>query len=436
MLKNMIMAALLLLAGAQGASAVTLSADSCVKMALASDEKIRRARNGIEQARLQKQVAHTAYLPNFSGSAVGFWQLPDSKMEEMAMTIQMRGVYMAGINVTQPVYAGGKIVAANKMASIGKEAAELQMQLISDQVKAQAESSYWQYVAVLSKIRMMESYKALVDTAYARTLTAVNAGMAVKNDLLRVEARRSQIEYQMGQVANGADLCRMALCRIVGLEDSTPITPVDSDIPTGAPADLDVYNLEARPEVRLLDADIRVKEQQVKMTRADFLPTVGLMAGWSAYGNIKVKSMAQAPDGSYVPVSQTINENGFNIMASVTIPLFHWGEGVKKVKAAKIDVANSRLALEENTRLMNLEVKQAIANVRTGETQVISAEKAMVVAQASLESVEQTYKVGMSTLTDLLDAQSQWHTSYSNLIEARTQLRINIIEYLRVTARL
>ncbi|MBD5270476.1 MAG: TolC family protein [Bacteroides sp.] len=435
MLKNILAAALMLLSGAGGVKAVTLTADSCVKMALASDEKMREAANNIEKARLQKQIAYTAYLPNFSGMASGLYY-PDSKVEEMAMTIQMRGVYLAGINLTQPIYAGGKIVAANKMASIGREAADLQMELTSDQLKAQAETSYWTYVAVLSKIRMMESYKALVDTAYARTLSAVNAGMAVKNDLLRVEARRSQLEYQLGQVMNGADLCRMALCRTVGLDDSTPISPADTEVPTAIPADLGEYDLTARPEVKLLGADIRVKEEQVKMTRADFLPTVGLTAGWSAYGNIRISSMAQAPDGSYVPVKQTINNNGFNVMLSASIPLFHWGEGIKKVKAAKIDVTNARLALEENTRLMNLEVRQAIANVRTGESQLVSAEKAMEVAQASLESVEQTYNVGMSTLTDLLDAQSQWQTSYANLIEARTQLRINVIEYLRVTARI
>ena len=57
MLKNILAAALMLLSGAGGVKAVTLTADSCVKMALASDEKMREAANNIEKARLQKQIA-------------------------------------------------------------------------------------------------------------------------------------------------------------------------------------------------------------------------------------------------------------------------------------------------------------------------------------------------------------------------------------------
>ncbi len=67
---------------------------------------------------------------------------------------------MAGINLTQPVFAGGKIIAANKLAGIGVEAAEEQLRLRRMQVIADAESSYWTYVAVLAKVEMMRSYLA------------------------------------------------------------------------------------------------------------------------------------------------------------------------------------------------------------------------------------------------------------------------------------
>lgn len=436
MLKHIISLAIALAAGTAGAGALTVDAARCVEMALASSEEVARARNGVEQARLQRDVARTAWLPDFKGSATMGWMLPDTKMEDMAMTLRMRGVYMAGINLTQPIFAGGKIVAANKMASIGREAAAQQRRLAELRVKADAETSYWTYVAVLEKVEMMKSYKALVDTAYSRTLTSVNAGMAIRNDLLRVEARQSQVTYQLEQVRSGAELCRMALCTAIGVDDSTQIEPADHAIPEEVPADLGVFDLDARPEMQLLDADIRLKRQQVNMTRGDYLPTLGLQAGWSAYGNMKINSMAQAPDGSYVPVSQNIHDNGFNIMLALQVPLFHWGEGVKKVKAAKVDVVNAELARQHNRRMMNLEVRQAESNVRTGVRLVESARVAMNQAQSSLDQTGVSYRLGMCTLTDMLDAQSQWHTSRSNLIEAQTQLRINIVEYQRATATL
>lgn len=427
---------IVLLLTAAASHALTLNVDECVAMAIESSEKLAIAKNSASQAKLNQGVALTAYLPKFDGSLTTGWNLPDSKYEDMGMTLKMRGIYMAGINLTQPIFAGGKIVAANRMAKIGSKAATDQMDMTLDRIVADAETSYWTYVAVLAKVDMMQSYKAQIDTIYTQTLASVRAGMATNNDLLRIEARRSQIIYQLEQVENGADLCRMSLCNTIGVPHETPITVADRDVPVDIPANLENYDLSLRPEMRLLADDVAIKEQQVRSTRADYLPSLGLQAGWMAYGNIKLNSMVQDATGAYHPMTQNIKDNSFSIMLGLKVPLFHWGEGYKKVKAAKIDVANSRLKLSENERLLNLQVQQAIANVRTGQRMLTAAETAMRQADASLASTRQSYEVGLNSLTEMLDAQSQWHTSRSNLIEARTQLRIYIVDYLHSTATL
>lgn len=426
----------ILLIVAFSSNALTVNADRCVEMALAASEQLASARKTAEQAGLHRGVARTAYLPKLEGSFTTGWELPDSKYEDMGLTLKMHGLYMAGINLTQPVFAGGKIVAANRMAEIGVKAAADRVEMTRDQVAADAEISYWTYVAVLAKVDMMRSYMSQIDSVYRRTLVSVEAGMATKNDLLRIEARRSQIEYQLERTESGADMCRMALCSAIGLDTDTNLDTENREVPADVPADLDCYDLEMRPEMRLFAHDVDIKEQQVKSVRADYLPTIGLQAGWMAYGNIKLNSMAQGTDGTYYPVSQNIKNNNFTIMLGLKVPLFQWGEGHKKVKAAKIDAEISRLTLQENRRLMNLQVEQCISNVRTGRTMLSAAEKSMVQADASLASTRQRYEVGMNTLTDLLDAQSQWQAAYSDLIEARTQLRIYVVEYLRATSKI
>ena len=57
-------------------------------------------------------------------------------------------------------------------------------------------------------------------------------------------------------------------------------------------------------------------------------------------------------------------------------------------------------------------------------------------ADENLRNMRLRYDNQMVTMTDLLDAQSQWQQAHSNLIEAQTQLRIYETEYLRVTGRL
>ena len=414
---------------AANASALNLSLAECREMALNTDESLKIAENNLEGADLDRGVAKTQYLPKFAGSASAIYTAPDSKIGDM-MTLQMRGAYMAGINLTQPIYTGGKITAANRMAAVGQDVYRQQLRATRMDVIADAEKAYWTYVGVLEKVEMTRAYLALMDSVYERTNNSVEIGMANRQSLLRVNTRRSEIVYRLNQAQAGADICRMALCRAIGVSDTTTIHPTESiSVSDNLPMmNDDVTN---RPESIILSKNIELKKHQVTMTRADFLPVVGLQLGWSAYGNIKMKGWSQDEAGNPVPFSSTTNDNGFSGILSVQIPLFHWGEGIKKVRRAKLDVENAQLSLQRNTKLMQLEARQNYNNVVTGLELIRTADKAMNEADENLRMMREQYEVGLNTLTDLLEAQSQWQTSYSNLIEAQTQYRINQVEYLR-----
>lgn len=416
------------------ASALDLTLADCREMALQSNENMRIAENNVSGAGLDRDVARTQYLPKLSGSATALYSAPDSELGNM-MTMQIRGAYMAGINLTQPIFTGGKIVAANRMASVGQEISRQQLRATRMDVIAEAEKSYWTYVAVLAKVDMTESYLAMIDSIYDMTNTSVELGMANRQSLLRVNTKRSEIIYRLNQAKAGANICRMALCRVIGVNDTVSIHPtepvvVDSILPMMSS---DVSN---RPETMVLDKNIAIKRHQVTMARADFLPTIGLQLGWSAYGNIKMKGWSQDESGNPVPYSSTINDNSFMGVLSLQIPIFHWGEGIKKVRKAKLEVENARLTLDHNRRLMQLEARQNYSNLVTGLELIRSANIAMEEAEENLRMMREQYEVGLNTLTDLLEAQSQWQASYSNLLEARTQYRIYQVDYLRSVGEL
>ncbi|MDE5646910.1 MAG: TolC family protein, partial [Muribaculaceae bacterium] len=61
---------------------------------------------------------------------------------------------------------------------------------------------------------------------------------------------------------------------------------------------------------------------------------------------------------------------------------------------------------------------------------------AMRQAQLSLDDMKVRYEAGLASLTDMLDAQAQWQTSWSNMIESRTQYQIYLTDYLRATGKL
>lgn len=416
---------------AQPRFALTLS--ECRNMALSHSEDLQQADNKLQQAALDRKIVTTNYLPKFTGSATGTYMFPDFDM--MGSELRMRGMYMAGITLTQPIYTGGKLNSGKKLAQIGENVASEQRRMTRMDVLVEADNAYWTYIAVGRKVRMLERYCAQMDTLYRQVQTALAAGLATDNDLLRIEAKRSTIRYQLQKGENGADLCRLSLCRIIGVSSETQIEPTDTTIVVTEAGNL-TSDIADRPELSMLKNQIAANEQQIRMTRADMLPTVGLTAGYTYFGNIKLNSMVDAGGGMMVPFTQEFRDGIGVAMLAVQVPIFHWGEGRKKVRKARFELQNAELELQKNTRLLSLEVQQAIRNVQDGYLLIRTAEDGLREAEENLRVMRNRYAVAMAPLTDLLDAQSQWQEAESNLIEAQAQYKIYETEYLRAIGRL
>lgn len=410
-----------------------LSLAECRERALAHSEALLQADNRLEQARLDRQIAATAALPNIAGSITGAYVLPD--MDMMGMELRMRGTYMAGLSLTQPIYAGGKISAARRMARIGEEVAGEQQRMTRMDVLVEADNAYWTLVAVNGKVRMLESYAAQMDTLYSQVSGAVEAGMTLENDRLRIAAKRSEIRYQLDKARNGADLCRMSLCRIIGVGSEVRPVPTDTLFHLSAPGQLNA-TLETRPELRLLEQQVALGEQKIRDVRSAMLPTAGLSLGYTYYGNIKLQSMVDAGNGVFVPYSQEFRDGLGLAVVAVKVPVFHWGEGRKQVRKARYELQNAQLDLQKNTRLMSLEVEQAIRNVEDGYRLIQTAELGLRQAEENLRVMDNRHAAQMAPLTDLLDTQAQWQQAASNLIEAQTQYRIYETAYWRSIGQL
>ena len=412
---------------------IKLSWSLCRDMALSQNESLQQAENKHLQASLENQIANTAFLPKIEGSAMGIYAFPN--MDMSGMELRMRGTYMAGITITQPLYAGGKIVTGKKLSKLGASVASEEKRMTTMDILVEADNAYWTFIAVREKVKMMESYKRQMDSLFVQVETAVKAGLSTENELLRVEANRSDIIYQMQKAKNGEDLCRMSLCRIIGIDSQTEFELADTIISINEPVML-TDDINERPEINMLRHQLDITQNQIQMSRANMLPTIGLAAGYSYYGNIKLNGMTDDGNGNMIPFSQEFRDGSGNIMLSVKIPIFEWGANLKKVRKAKLDYKSAELELRKNTRLMNLEAQSAIKNVYDGYQLIKTAEIGLKQAEENLRVTNNRYNASMALLTDLLDAQTQWKQAKSNLIEAQTQYKIYETEYLRATGKL
>lgn len=416
-------------------AALTLNVEKCREMALAGSEDIKKGTNSLTQSGLDRKIAISAFLPAVEATGTGLYMAPAMEMSGMEMI--MKGTYMAGVMLTQPIYAGGKILTGKKMAEAGESAAEEQLRAAKASVIYDADNAYWTYVAVLQKQEMMNVLAAQLDTLFSQIGVASSAGMATGADLLTVKAKRSEVEYQVRKVANGVALCKMALCRVVGVPFDTEIAVEDVAVPEEFTR-IETGNVSVadRPEMKLLETGLEVSRLKVRMTRGDYLPTLALVGGYCAFGNMKMKTMVDSGGGNYVPYTQKIGQDMGVAMVSLNIPIFKWGQGYNKVRKAKLDVDNAALDLQKNSRLLELQANQAAFNLSDSYNLIAAAKDGKAQADENLRVTENRYHASMCPLSDYLDAQFQWQQARSNLIEAFTQSRIAETDYLMATGRL
>ena len=408
---------------------LTLNVEKCRQMALESSEDVKKGNNALTQSALDRKIAVSAFLPAIDASGSVMYMTPNMEMSGMEMI--MKGTYMAGVMLTQPIYAGGKILTGKKMAEMGEDAAAEQLRMAKASVIYDADNAYWTYVAVLQKQEMMDVLADQLDTLFSQIGVASSAGMATDADLLTVKAKRSEVEYQVRKVANGVTLCKMALCRVVGVPFDTEIAVEDVAVPEEfTRMGTDNVSVSDRPEMRLLETSLEISRMQVRMTRGDYLPTLALVGGYCPFGNIKMKTMVDAGGGNYVPYTQKIGQDMGVAMLSLSIPIFKWGQGYNKVRKAKIDVDNAALDMQKNGRLMELQANQAAFNLSDSYNLIEAARDGKAQADENLRVTENRYHASMCPLSDYLDAQFQWQQARSNLIEAFTQSRIAETDYL------
>lgn len=407
----------------RGQERLEISNEVCRRMACESNKSLQAAGNDLLNAEIEKQLARSNFLPDVSGMAGVFYSPKEYTIQE-GMNLSMKGVYLAGISVSQPIYTGGKIRAGYQSARINAEKSQLNQQKETADVLADADEAYWMYVSVCQKVKLLEDNKRQMEELLQQTQVSVDVKMATRNDLLTIESEKSQVEYQLKRALTGKELARLALCQKIGVPFDTDVVPTDTVIVVEqlTPAILD-SDFSSRPDLKLMEQDVLQKEQNIKISRADYLPTVGFSAGYSYYGGFKVGDMTNS-DGTGT------------LMLSASIPIYHFGENYKKIKKAKVEATNSRLLLEHNKELMAIEVEQQKRSLIDAYQLIETAQKAFEQAKEALRITRLSYQTQMKTLVDLLDAQTRWQDAYSHLIEAQTNYKIQETAYLKSLGRL
>lgn len=403
----------------------TYTLDECRQQALLNNVKVRNAVNSIEAAKEDKRQAFTKYFPTVSatGSAYtankGLIELDMGQLGSMSM---LKDGVTGGVTLTQPVFAGGQIVNANKLADVGVKVSGLQREKEANDVRLTVEKYYWQVVCLKEKLQTVNTVETLLQRIGHDVETAVKAGVRNRNDLLQVQLRQNDTHSTKLDLENNLSVCRMLLAQYIGAdsEEVDAVSPMPADSLTTFPEDLysdPASALPLTPEYRLLESNVDASKLQKKLAVGRNLPTVGVGAGYM-YDNLMDKS------------------HTFGLaFVSVSVPLSGWWGGSHDIKKHKIQLANAENSLTDNADLLQIRMRKAWNDLRNAWEQTQIARQSIEQSTENLRLNENYYKAGTSGMSDLLDAQTLFQQSHDKYVDAYAQYQQKRTEYLIATGR-
>lgn len=455
----------------------TLNLDSCRTLALSNNKELRMSKEKVNAAHYQQKAAFTNFLPKIDMmgtymrtekeisllsddqksaiSNIGTAVAPmGQKLQQIlssdpslaplltplqsvmgtlpgalnqvgqgmvdALRTDTRNMFGGMVTLTQPIFMGGKIIAYNKITKFAEQLAESQHATELQDVILNTDQAYWQVISLVNKKKLAESFLELVTKLDSDVSKMVAEGVATKADELSVKVKVNEAEMTLTKVENGLSLSKMVLCQLCGIPLDTPITLADESMENITLPDTYIEGnvntaLSNREELKSLELASKIYRQKVNVTRSEFLPSVGLTATYLVTNPSLVNGFERKMRGMW----------GVGMM--VKIPVFHWGEGIYKVKAAKAEANIAQYKLDDVKEKVELQVTQATYKVNEATKKLAMAEKNMAKADENLRYANLGFQEGVIPTSNVLEAQTAWLSAQSGKIDAQIDVKMSEI---------
>lgn len=329
-----------------------------------------------------------------------------------------------GLSLSQNLFAGGRILAQNRIAAANRRSAETELTAQQAQLVLDVTTAY--YDAVLSD-RLVTISEASLDQA-ERTLTDVRlarqVGTQPEFDLLRAEVSRDNQRPVVIQRRTAREVAYLRLSQILNLPLDQPLTLTTSLADTvdaaGPPAVPIAAVAQATPDtaadhrapVRQAAENVRASQGQVAVARSQSLPSIVLS---SDYAKLNFPDEA-FPRGRFL--------TDWTVGVSLRLPLFTGGRlsGERMIARAGLDQARLRLRqMEEQARL---DTRNTMASAEEAEARWAASTGTVRQAQRAYQIAEIRYREGISTQTELSDSRLQLQEAQANRVQAARDLQV------------
>ncbi|MGA1980299.1 MAG: TolC family protein [Sedimentisphaerales bacterium] len=376
-----------------------LSIKDCLKLTLVNNKTLQHIVQEKEIARGNELKSYSAILPsvNLTGDYTRLDKVSALTVGNQTVTFGDVDNYSANLVVTQPVFAGGSIVARINAGKLFSLLTDQTVRAATQDVIYAAERSYYdvllnQHLYQISADAVRSAQAHLDDVKQKRS-----GGIASDFDVLRAEVELSNFKADLIQNKNAINISKTQLLKVMGISQDSDFTL--SDELTYVPLKMTMEQaVEAayrnRPDLYGRQFDIKYQEQLLKIARSRYWPTIS-----GFYGNTWSN-----PD----PHNSMLIEWGhaWQVGAMATMPIFDGFAREGEIIQQKARFRQSQIDLIDAEETTLFELTKALLSIEDAEEFVQSQQLNLTRAKEGNRLAEVGYKEGINTQVEVIDAES------------------------------
>lgn len=383
-------------------------------------------------------VADTKYKQQFSSSLPSIsltsqYQHLSTNVQEYSFFGQTVGVtihdqFLNTASISQVIFAG--LRGWNTLKATKEQVQAAQYDLAADKATMRNNilTAYYNHYKLIESKKVVDENLKVVQQRLKDVQNLQNVGMALKNDVLKVQLSMANLQQTAADVQSAVDISNYNLDIMLGLPETTKIEIADAGL-LSPKADFDINSgmqtaLKKRPEIKAAAIRLDASQKLVKVTKGIYSPV--LSAGFNYYYSkpnqrVFIENQIRFHDTWDIGVRLSWNITN----------LFTTQFQTKEAKANMQQVQASQQMLNENIRM---EVNANYSAYKLAVDKIALSEQSIAQAIENRKMTKDQYDNGIKNITDMLDADNLVTTSEINLLNAKIDAEIAYAKLLKSTA--
>lgn len=403
-----------------GTKPVTLA--EAIRLAQQNSPQSIAARGSVESGNVAVRSAYGAFLPSISANFGAGRQFTGvgslTRVNSAGETVTIAGDkwnYSNSLGFSAQLFNAANfpnLRAAKAEVTAAKAAVVTQ----SFAVALSVEQQFYASLSALESEDAARTQLAQAQGQLAASRRRVVAGAATASDSLTAVVQVANAQLALRSAQNQRRDANASLTRLVG--SSIPLAAAlnDPDVTARDTVRVDsaavVAQAESAPNITQATALLAAADQRRRAAKASYIPTIS--ANYSRGGS---------GTGPYGIGNDPFAYSG-QLNLSLSIPIFNGFAREGQVANADINKANAAASLRDAKLAAQQLSVQFIDALRLGQEQILVQTASIAAATENLRVVQQRYNLGLSTIVDLLTAQTTLNQAQSNLIAARNTVRL------------